>query len=589
MPDYDASAHRQKASNPSTHRPTATGMSPLDASLAHIPANLVQRAQIDPRSLAPADVIYLQRTVGNRSTQEILARQPIVQTGAPSTQLRSPVRPTSSTGGERRTRSGAPTGKVHKAPIRVQRLIDTKLPTKAYRIKGHSPSSRVNQEIDLYNANVQSGRTGRKKNKLQLLQILSMLDEVSSGKKSTIETIKTEIEQELQDISSEGKKMKVAVQEVMDLARHRAGLQEKDPRGSKGTKVDSDFLESLEVLHGTNPLAQIGEGRTVGDSLSESGEIKNVHQVGKSLIGKDTDSEKRKIAEMGLFYPEKYRRGSFRRWALENQTDTKGLHRDRLPPVGAFPKYGALNLSESPFGALSAVDDRVTNDTPLHFAISPKVLKERTTVTSSDSLRQWTPDQDGYARLQNFGMIPKGSDGQHALPTDDEAWNIGPIGTFDPKSSNMGQILDMEGGQKDSNGKYTQNPRDYIETQIHGELLLDRDVDFVRANFAKLFGNPGFASLYASLRASKKPIKWYYWAGETKDDNKVTQNWVGNEQRKFDAAWKEAEKVWVKSNKDLRAGAKDKSKLYKSLVEEGRLSKGQAPKLFKIWQKLQVS
>jgi hypothetical protein len=461
----------------------------------------------------------------------------------------------------------------------VQRFIKTKLPTRWYRRKGGSVSSQVNLAIDAYNANVKSGTTSSKQNEADLAAIAKMLDRVPPNKLGKVQRIKAEIEQERKKIS--------AVRDVMALARKRARLQEDDPKKKIGADEDAEFMRNLEVLHATNPLTSIGGGRTVGDSLAASGEIQNIHQVGMSMIGGHKDSPKRQVAEIGLFYPQRYRRASFSRSAHQNESSTKGIRADMLPPASVLPKYAALNLAGSDFGALADTLDQET--APLHFALRPKVLKERTTVTSSDSLRQWSPSESDYRELYALGMVPESSKGKNALPEDDKAWNTGPIATYDSEHSNLGQVLDTGSGASYRKGKHDKNPQSYVEAQVHGELLIDRDIGYVRANFAKLFGNPRFASLYSSLKASKTPIKWYFRTEQTKEGNLVTQTWKRNQEKGFASAWKKAAKVWSENNKQLRKGLKKGGMLrsYESLVGTGALSKPRAAKLYQIWQELQ--
>ena len=464
-------------------------------------------------------------------------------------------------------------------PSTVQRLINTVLPTRWYRRKDGSASSKINQKIKKYNADLKSGATDEKKLEEQLEEILKLLKGINKqSKQPKVKAIREEIEKEQKKIK--------AVRDVMELARKRAQLQKNDPkiRVPVDSKEANDYMESLEVLHATNPLKVVGEGRFLGDDLAESEEIKNIHQVGHSLIGGHKDSPKRKTAEIGTFYPQKYRRDSFNRIAHKNPSETKGINQDILPPAAALPKYGAVNMVGSDFGALEG-----GLDVPLHFAIDPKVLEKRTTFTSGDSLREWFPDESNYKQLNKMGIIGGNivEKADTPLPEDEKAWDTGPIATYGSK--NFSQLLPVSDAKAYVEGKSEENPLGYIEAQVHGEVFIERDITHVRANFAKLFGNPGFKSLYVSLLTMNKPIKWYWKGKQREEGNKLTQGGKSDDEKHFDRAWKEAEKLWKKNNEEYDQFVKDDKVAEGDVIdlkENGTMLPKFRRALYEIWKEL---
>jgi hypothetical protein len=461
----------------------------------------------------------------------------------------------------------------------IQRLINIRAPTRWYRRRGGSASSRLNITIEAFNKKVLDGKP-RQELEAALDDIIDDLGKISQGSvaKRTFSAALT------QAVNKERRKIE-AVREVMELASARAKLQERHelltPEEGEESDVDIDeHMKSLEVLHATNPLKALGGGRSVGDTLASTNELQNVHQTGHSLIGGNKDSTKRRVAEVGLFYPEDRRRGSFSRRAADNTSTTKGIDPATAPPDEVLPKYAAVNLAQSEFGAF--VDSSgAEGSIPLHFAIKPTVLEERATYTSSDSLRQWVPHESDNRRLQGLGMVSKTSE---ELPEDDKPWGTGPIATHG--GGNFAKLVAASGQKLESD----KNPQSYIETQIHGELRIDRDVDSVRANFAVLFGNPRFKSLYATLQSGNKPIKWYYLVDNVKEGNKVTQAVMGAKGDRFDRAWKEAEALWIQSNSERANALKARGDLgaavLKNDLESGYLGDTQRKALKKIWDGL---
>lgn len=462
------------------------------------------------------------------------------------------------------------------SPGIVQRAIDHRLPVKFYRKAGGSASSRINMEIERYNQ-IPLSAENREALLRKLGEIDRMLDGISLEKKGdAVQAIKADLVSERATID--------AVQEVMGLARGRAELQHRYPLEAISPDAEiaaGRFMEGREVSHAVNPLKQLGGGRSLGDVLAKDKRLKNIQETRTSDFGKNDDGPKRKNAEVGLFYPERYRRPSFIRNLPEvpkttdidqdNDEDrdtqplvppTRGLAIQ--PPDAALPIYGAVNMAESPLGALRTED--VISDRPLHFAIKEQVLRDRTTFTSSDSLREWKPSQTGFERLKKRRMIGNddrisAADANIALPTDGNPWNMGPIAVHG--SRNFGQLLATADMTATAPAK---NPHEYIEAQIHGGLRIDRDVAHVRANFAKLFGNPRFKSLYDLFRSQKIRIYWYYYSNilnphskvppperlpeERKSDGQFIQDWNDEESNKnAERSWKAANTIWVDNNK----------------------------------------
>ncbi len=74
-------SHQSPERQASSAKSTSTSASPARRTRASSsPREVLQRAQVDPGSLTPADVLQLQRTVGNRATGRLLAQQLTVQT-----------------------------------------------------------------------------------------------------------------------------------------------------------------------------------------------------------------------------------------------------------------------------------------------------------------------------------------------------------------------------------------------------------------------------------------------------------------------------------------------------------------------------
>ena len=72
MPIPHVETHtNKKASYPQQHRPRTSSPAPV----AHHPAAIIQRAQAAPESLRAADVLQLQRTIGNQAVGQLLAER----------------------------------------------------------------------------------------------------------------------------------------------------------------------------------------------------------------------------------------------------------------------------------------------------------------------------------------------------------------------------------------------------------------------------------------------------------------------------------------------------------------------------------
>ena len=70
MPIAKIQTHpKKKTSSPPQHRPRKRSPAPV----AHHPAAIIQRARAAPESLSAADVLQLQRTIGNRAVGRLLA------------------------------------------------------------------------------------------------------------------------------------------------------------------------------------------------------------------------------------------------------------------------------------------------------------------------------------------------------------------------------------------------------------------------------------------------------------------------------------------------------------------------------------
>jgi hypothetical protein len=408
----------------------------------------------------------------------------------------------------------------------VQRQLALRAPTKPYRKAGGSASARLNAAIDAYNSLLATNATLDAK--LAALEtVRGLMAGISPKKRDFRDRLAALVDREEQVLRGEAR----AVQDVMALARARAQLQAAHPLANQPHEVAPQVqLETLEVLHALDPRRAIGGGATVGDALAASREIRNVHQTGHSSVGGDTDSAKRKTAEIGTFYPERYRRGSFSRTAHQNPSATKGLEPALLPPDQALPKYAAINIAHSPFGAFESGGDREAF--PLHLAIRPSVLAERATMTASDSLRAWTPYESNNTALNRMGALQDPT--RQMLPRDEQPWETVPTASFGGESTSH-VLRAATGGRRPDT-----NPADYVEVQIHGQLRIDRDIEHVRANFFALFGEPRFESLYRLLSESGIAIHWYFRddEGRVMEENLVTQPAGGA--GGFAAAWREA-------------------------------------------------
>jgi hypothetical protein len=323
----------------------------------------------------------------------------------------------------------------------------------------------------------------------------------------------------------------------------------------------------------------VKKNRSVGDDIARSGQIKNIHETGTSTVGGSRDGPVRLNAEVGTFYPESYRRLSFDRSSYKNVTSTKGLH--RRPPLEALPKYAALNLTGSDYGAWTQYYARA--EEPMHLAISPATLGTRATFTSGDSLREWVPGGSDHTRLAGANVYAQDEKGESKLPLDEEPWNTGPLATW--QSGNFSQLL-----KYDSEGKISTKGSEYVETQIHGRFGVPEDVSHARANFAKLFGNPRFESLHAILMKAGKPIHWYYWDENVKEPNKLTVDTPGP---LLTMAWKQASKIRAEDRKMLKAGLKEKPPQKASPewvltqhLESGLMLKVGQNALYELWQGL---
>jgi len=437
-------------------------------------------------------------------------------------------------------RTEAPAGAV------IQRQIDMRAPTKSYRRSGGSASARLNAAIDAYNRLLATDATLDAR-LAALATVRVLMAGISARKRDFRDRLAAVVDHEEQVLRGEAR----AVQDVMALARARSQMQAEHPLAPQPHEVAPQVrLETLEVLHALDPRKAITGAGTVGDALAASREIRNVHQTGHSSVGGNTDSAKRKTAEIGTFYPERYRRGSFSRTAHQNPSATKGLEPTLLPPDQALPKYAAVNIAQSPFGAFESGGDREAF--PLHLAIRPSVLAARATMTSSDSLRAWTPHESDNTALMRMGAVqdPK----RQMLPRDDQPWETAPTATFGGESTEH-VLRAATGGRKPE-----KNPQDYVEVQLHGQLRIDRDVEHVRANFFALFGEPRFESLYRLLSESGIAIHWYFRddEGHVMEGNLVTQPPGGA--GAFSAAWRHAAAIRHGSDAAIRRHGKREGK-----------------------------
>ncbi len=458
----------------------------------------------------------------------------------------------------------------------AQLRIQGRAPIKWNPFAGDTPEKRLNGAIDAYNRTLDAGAPLAER-LARLTDVRNCIAALPDSKAELAAALTVEADRE----QAHEQRKADAVAEVMALARARAAAQERAPvfPGDNDEALKAR-LADVEVSHATNPLALVGGGRSIGDSLAATREIPNVHQTGKSIIGGGGDSPKRKTAEVGTFYPERYRRASFSRTAHDNPSPTKGLDPNVPAPDEVLPKYAALNLAGSDFGALA---DTLAQETlPLHFAIKPEVLRARATITSSDSLRQWSPTESDHGSLVRAGAVSPGA----PTPTDASPWDTGPVATFD--GANFGQVIRAATGGSLPEDR---NPDSYVEAQIHGDLRIDRDISHVRANFAKLFGNPRFAALHESLLASGTEIRWYYRGDIVSGDklqegNLLTQTSRLKRADPFAAAWESAAALWTASNASLDAKAPD---MADGLKTSGWLAKPQRDALRELWEKLKAA
>ncbi|MEM0978867.1 MAG: hypothetical protein AAGH78_01200 [Cyanobacteria bacterium P01_H01_bin.58] len=347
------------------------------------------------------------------------------------------------------------------------------------------------------------------------------------------------------------KETNAAVRDVMKTVNKRAERQYKDKPHQVPANVIKYLKEEVEVLHATDPTKLIDKKRgiSVGDSIAKSKHIKNIHQTQMSMFGNDTDSSKRIIAELGTFYPQKYKNKDFKR--QENPQDKSSSQETSAlpkgvkiaPPKQALPKYGALNLYGSQFGAIAVGD--MAEIFPLHFAIKPNVKNTKVTLTSSDSLKLWSGPFSEL--LEKQGFINE----EQPLPSDDKPWGTGPVATF--SSPNLGQVIaghstSLESHLQDrKEGIEKEPPSDYVEAQIHGPIRIDRDISHAYVNFFKCFGNPRFKKLYDELIKSNIDIVWYFKTGHEKKPKQLRQssNRISKELRnRIENGWGKAAPLW---------------------------------------------
>lgn len=76
---------------------------------------------------------------------------------------------------------------------------------------------------------------------------------------------------------------------------------------------------------------------------------------------------------------------------------------------------------------------------------------------------------------------------------------------------------------------------DYLEAQVHGDVDINRDVAYIRANFNEAFGSPGGAAL-RRMGSATRPVIWSF---RRKRDEAVLEPTRGAAKDAFDKLWKE--------------------------------------------------